>query len=297
MAATPTSSVRRVLVVYKTSPLDLYADRGLLDDLSTRGPDGAHILQRFQRGHDEHQRAVERVTAALRESGLEVLVRHRPTRRDTAAVDLVIAVGGDGTFLRSAGRVDRTPMLGVNSDPIGSVGTYCGATADTFGATLAAVLSGTLRPAPLTRMRIRIGDRVLPHRALNDVLLCHRIPASSSRYLLRVGEQAEWQTSSGLWISTASGATGGIHSAGGGAMAPDDPRLQYLVREPCAGRGSPPRLIHGFTGDAVEVVSRGPHIAAYLDGHSSASQVGLGVTLRAEPLPASLYVYGFGEPL
>lgn len=287
-------TVRRALVVFKTSPFEAYGDQGLLDGLAERGPDEARVLERLRAAHEEHQRTVERVAAELGRSDLDVLVRNRPTKRETAGVDLVITVGGDGTFLGSARRVDRTPMLGVNSAPGTSVGNYCGATGDTFAEVLRAICAGDEDGwVGLRRIRIHVRDRLLPHRALNDVLICHRAAAASSRYLLRVGDHDEWQTSSGVWISTASGSTGAIHSAGGEPMGSDDTRLQYLVREPCVAGREPYRLTKGYVSDGLHLVSRGPHLMVYLDGHHSAYQVGLCAPVRVSPSPTSLRVYGF----
>ena len=53
--------------------------------------------------------------------------------------DLVIAVGGDGTFLQVARFVDDLPVLGVNSDPTSSVGFFTVAARDTFEEILDAV--------------------------------------------------------------------------------------------------------------------------------------------------------------
>ncbi len=291
-------TVRRVLVVFKTSPFELYGDQGLLEGVAERGPDQARVVDRLRSAHEEHRRTVEIVAAELTRSDLDVLVRNRPTKRETAGVDLVITVGGDGTFLGSARRVDATPMLGVNSAPRTSVGNYCGATADTFAEMLGAIRDGDRAGwVDLRRIRIHIRDRLLPHSALNDVLICHRAAAAASRYLLRVGDHDEWQTSSGVWISTASGSTGAMHSAGGEAMAPDDARLQYLVREPCVVGRAPYSLTRGYVSDGLELVSRGPHLTVYLDGHHSAYQVGLCASVRVSPSPTPLWVYGFrGRP-
>ena len=50
---------------------------------------------------------------------------------------------------------------------------------------------------------------------LNDILICHHNPGAMSRYYLTVGRVREEQRSSGVWIATAAGSSGGLHSAGG----------------------------------------------------------------------------------
>lgn len=40
--------------------------------------------------------------------------------------DLVVAAGGDGTFLTAAAAItDATPVIGINTDPVGSEGHLC----------------------------------------------------------------------------------------------------------------------------------------------------------------------------
>jgi NAD+ kinase len=71
---------------------------------------------------------------------------------------------------------------------------------------------------------------------LNDILACHENPAAMSRYFLTVGRVKEEQRSSGIWISTAAGSSGGIHSAGGKILPQEAQTFQYQPRELYKGR-------------------------------------------------------------
>ena len=286
-------TVRRVLVVYKTSPYDRYDEAGVLEIEGADDLDRRRILDRLGLAHRENAASAAVVSSALTASGVVVLQRQQPTKAEIAGVDLLIAVGGDGTFLRTAQRDVDVPMLGVNSSPSTSVGHYCGATAEDFGDVLEAILTGTIAPSPLTRIGLHVGARQLPHYALNDVLLAHRSPAASARYLLRIGDRSELQTSSGVWVSTASGSTGAIHSAGAAALPPEERRLQYLVREPFSPPAGGPVMVSGMLDEQLLLVSRSPHLAVFLDGHHRSYQVGFGTAVRIaraeRPLPVFAY--------
>jgi len=52
-----------------------------------------------------------------------------------------------------------------------------------------------------------------------------------SRYYLQVGKLLEEQRSSGVWIATAAGSTGGLRSAGGKVLPKEDKKFQYKPRE------------------------------------------------------------------
>ncbi len=81
--------------------------------------------------------------------------------------------------------------------------------------------------------RLEAGDRLL---ALNEIFVGHR-SHQSARYRLELGDEAERQSSSGLIISTGTGATGwasSIHRerhASFALPAPGDPDLAWFVRE------------------------------------------------------------------
>lgn len=287
------SDLRRVLVVYKTTPLERYLDAGELDPDAGGDGDRDEVVSRLEAGHREHQRSVDLVQGVLERSGLEVVVDSTPTKREAAKADLVLAVGGDGTFLGSALQVEDTPMLGVNSAPSWSVGHYCGAVAEDFAETLDRIRSGEEPLVPLPRIAVHIGPRRVAHDALNDVLVAHRVPSASTRSILVVGGASERQTSSGLWVSTASGSTGAMRSAGGDAMDPGDRRLQYRVREPYRRTDQVLRLTGGIVPGPVDLVARNPHLSVWLDGQSRGHRVALGERVSLSIAERPLLVFGY----
>lgn len=143
----------------------------------------------------------------------------------------MIAVGGDGTFLEAARGVRDEPILGVNSNPGRSVGSFCAAEAATFERVFLRFVRGKARRQRLHRIQPKINGRPAGPPVLNELLVTHRRPAAMSRYWLRVGKRREEQRSSGLWIATAAGSTGAIRSAGGRLLSRRSSRIQYRPRE------------------------------------------------------------------
>ena len=84
--------------------------------------------------------------------------------------DLIIAIGGDGTILRSAHVAAPLgiPILGVN---LGRVGFMSEIEADDALDEVAWYLEGNARPELRTMIKANIGDGPVPHHALNDVVL------------------------------------------------------------------------------------------------------------------------------
>ena len=291
------NAIRRALVIYKTSPYDRYDELGVLEGSApshmASDESRERILKRLESAHLANQSAIAHVQDALAQSGLEIMERQQPTKREAAGVDLVITVGGDGTFLATAQRVSDALMLGVNSAPATSVGHYCATQAAGFGDYLEEVLRGHVEARDLERITCQVEQRTLPYHALNDILFAHRSPASSTRYLLELGGEAELQTSSGVWISTASGASGAMRSAGGERMTIGEGELQYLVREPYSRLGAHVRLRQGVTKEPVTVIARSNKVQIFMDGHLRAPSIGFGTKLTFRVAAKPLRVLGY----
>ena len=212
--------IASALVVYK---------RSFLEKLKSRPRSN---LKAIQKAHDENQQCLEHVQRVLRSNRIQHDVRHRSRVKSTRKADLVISVGGDGTFLTAASEVVDTLILGVNSSPKYSVGFFCGASAKTFETVLHQILDDEVKVTPVHRMRVTRDGKVLSDRVLNDVLICQNHPAATSRYVIGVGRQKEDQRSSGIWVATPAGSSAAIRAAGGRVLPVTGRRLQYVVREP-----------------------------------------------------------------
>jgi NAD+ kinase len=290
------SEIKRVLVVFKSSKLDRYRDDGSLFARKDVGDeDVSRVYERLTVAHDEHEASVAEIEGCIDSLGLEVVRATQPRKSDVTRSDLVVPIGGDGTFLWTARKVEGVPMLGVNSAPGASTGHYCGATSATFRNTLQAICSGELSASPLPRLKLEINGSRVPYLALNDAFFSHRCPAASSRYLLRVGPNHSLQVSSGVWLSTQSGSTGAINSAGGDLMKASDGRIQYLVNNPYRGDEIDPNLLHGYTSDTVKFVSRSPNNAVYLDGATLSYRLDFGSVLTVGLAEEKLMVYNYGR--
>ncbi len=223
----------------------------------------------------EHVRAVETVLRELCDLGISYRVVGRYDLGGLSRADLIVSVGGDGTFLAAAHRAGRTPLLGVNPNPKQSVGFFCIARAGSFSRILKEVISDWFAPTEVPLIETRVGPRRLPTLALNDVLFAGRSPAETVRYRLGVGGKVEGQKSSGVWIAAGPGSTAAIGSAGGRRQAITSRRLQYLVREPYPAPGGKYRHTKGILkeGESVSIRSSMGNGMLYIDGHRHSFKV------------------------
>jgi NAD+ kinase len=240
---------------------------------ATLAKQGDATAKRLLAADAEHNRTVEEVRRALRRrkitfSECPLMELDARMKGQLAIADFVVTIGGDGTALGASHYVRRGAMLGVNSAPGDSVGHFCSAHRRSFAERFDAVLNDEWKPVELARLLILLDGKPLPELALNDVLIAHDCPASTTRYLIRVGEREEEQRSSGLWISTAAGSTAGIGSAGGKKMPRRSKRIQYLIRELYREPNRSYLLTRGFLdpGETITIASKMPQGELYIDG-------------------------------
>lgn len=214
-----------------------------------------------------HAEALEKIRKDL--DGLRIPYRliRREGLSGALAGDLIVTVGGDGTFLAAAHFAGDVPILCVNSMPEYSVGFFCAASIKNFRAMISGIADGRRKPVALPTIEARIDGRTMRHHAVNDILFMAKSPAEMAKYWLKIGARSEHQRSSGIWISTGAGSTAGILSAGGRKCPVDSRRLQYLVREPCAHRSKGCRLLRGTIGPRQSIaITPERDSAIHIDG-------------------------------
>jgi NAD+ kinase len=274
--------LNRVLLIYK--PHD--ADASSPAKAARRGTS----LAIRAAARDETLAALTQVLARL---GIPFRLAARDRIPARHGADLLVPLGGDGTFLAAAHAAGDVPLLGVNSNPERSVGFFCAATTATFDRLVQRIARGHWRPCRLPLIETRIGGKALPIAALNDILFAGASPAETVRYELRVGPRSAEQRSSGIWISAGPGSSAAIRSAGGTPLDTRSERLQFLVREPCPIPGHHNRLLRGVLarGTTLTIRSRMHSGMIYIDGHWHAYPVPQGTVVECKVSKRRLNVF------
>jgi NAD+ kinase len=259
--------INNCLVILKQTAL---AQGGRAAALAKQGDATA---KRLLAADAEHNRTVDEVRRALRRrkitfSECPLMELDARMKGQLAIADFVVTIGGDGTALGASHYVRRGAMLSVNSAPGDSIGHFCSVQRRSFAERFDAILNDEWKPLELARLLIQLDGKPLPELALNDVLIAHDCPASTTRYLIRIGEHEEEHRSSGLWVSTAAGSTAGICSAGGKKMPRRSKRIQYLIRELYREPNRDYQLTRGFIdpGETITIASKMAQGELYVDG-------------------------------
>ncbi len=250
----------------------------------------------WRAAHEANTVAADSVCETLERMRVEFEVVQDPYRAfGMGKAEIVVVVGGDGTFLAASHSVPRgVPMLGVNSDPASSRGFFCAATKDTFKAEMEDALAGRPGEAEILRMGVSVNGEVRSMRVLNEALLCHVHPAATTRFSMNFSdcEVEGWEkhVSSGAWIGTPAGSTGALRSAGGDVLPLEDRSLQFVSREPIQGQTRKIVSPHGMS-----AMVKNDEAAVYMDGPYKQASVRLGDVVRFFLSGETLTVRGLGR--
>jgi NAD+ kinase len=184
-------------------------------------------------------------------------------------LDLVVALGGDGTLLRAVGLVlaAEVPVLGVNA---GRLGFLTEVEADGLPAALDAVRSGDYHVERRTTLAARVlvdGQDVAEDLAVNDVVLEKAPRERLAAVAVRLGDGGPFAryAADGVMVASPTGSTAYSFSAGGPIVSP---RLDALLLTPIAPHMVFNRslVLHPDEGVRLEVLADSPPLVEVVDG-------------------------------
>lgn len=232
----PTLAPRAVLVTRETDYERLVAAHATREQaqffLKSRGQD----LEVLAAQHATFQATLHEVRQAIPDTWRATRVMRADLDRFLfAPEDVVIAVGQDGLVANLAKYLDGQPVLGVNPAPELYEGVLVPLAAQALPSLLPAAAAGQA-PIEARTMAMATLDTGQALLALNEIFIGHR-SHQSARYEIAVGGKQERQSSSGVIVSTGTGATGWARSIMTAThravkLAPTQPTLGYFVREP-----------------------------------------------------------------
>ncbi|EYC29403.1 hypothetical protein Y032_0006g2960 [Ancylostoma ceylanicum] len=214
----PVPQFRTAVVLQKLTRLDWEKQKyphkttqQLLQYLRSKGYDVNDMIE-----SDKKQKAaVMEILARLEEANIITQVVTRQSLR--AAVpwaDLVVSAGGDGTYLTAAAAVaDKTPVIGINTDPVGSEGHLCIGGKNPPHDLFQRIVEGKFQFANRSRIRVTVLNKKQEAKndcilALNEVFVGEDEAAKVSTYSISIDDQPMVkQKSSGLIVTTGTGST------------------------------------------------------------------------------------------
>lgn len=186
------------------------------------------------------------IKSVLSKNKINFVVVEREKIKETKKYDLVVVVGGDGTFLRASHHVEDALMVGVNSSPKTSEGFFMRYTGNNFSGIIKKLLNNQARIINLTRLKAAINNKPIKTLALNEFYVGCKEAYTTARYTIKIGEKSEWQRSSGVIIASPAGTNAWLGSAGGKKLKLTTKGFSFVVREPYRGRLICPKITKGI---------------------------------------------------
>ena len=208
---------------------------------------------------------------------------------DDFEADVVVSLGGDGTFLEAASRVGKKqiPILGIN---MGRMGFLADVTADEIDEALEAIYSDTCEVERRTVLQVEYsnGQPSTHPYALNEVAILKH--DNSSMIAIRVnidGEYLSTYQADGLIINTPTGSTGYALSVGGPIISPTSNALGLVPVAPHSLNVRPFTLCDDVEVE-LSVDSRSQQFLVAIDGRSESLSEEVRLKIRKAPYDVML---------
>lgn len=210
-----------------------------------------------------------------------------PTRLiegDDFDADVVVSMGGDGTFLEAASRVGNKniPILGIN---MGRLGFLADVTADEIDTAIDNIYNEayTIEERSVLQVEYSDGSPVGHPYALNEVAILKR--DNSSMISIRVSIDGEYLTTyqaDGLIINTPTGSTGYALSVGGPIMTPLSHTIGMVAVAPHSLNVRPLTLCDNVEIE-LAIESRSHQFLLSIDGRSESCTEDIRINVRRAP--------------
>lgn len=264
----------RAIIVHRRTELD--------DALARHGTHGqaAFFLSNRGRSIDELEARHHRTQAALGSVAAAIPADWRRGRVERADLsrflfeprDVVIVVGQDGLVANVAKYLDGQPVIGVDPEPDRNAGVLVSHKPTSVAALVwaAARSDADIEARTMVAAVTDDGQQLL---AVNEIFVGHA-SHQTARYTLGVPDgRAERQASSGVIVSTGTGATGWCRSVWQQRSsdtvlpAPTEPRLAWFVREAWPSPSTGTSLVEGSVDTATLTVDvESDRLVAFGDG-------------------------------
>jgi hypothetical protein len=227
---------RCVLIERPTEYQELLARHGTRDQarffLAQRGRRIEELAERHGHHRTQHQHVLATVPAEWRRASIQ---RDDLDRFLFEPDDVIVILGQDGLVANVSKYLNGQPVIGLNPQPGTFPGILVPHPPNAAGELMRDLHRGRARLQQRTMVSAELDDgQTLT--ALNEIFIGH-ISHQSARYTITHDGRSERQSSSGVIITTGTGATGwaaSIHAERRSTIqmpGPEDPRLAFFVRE------------------------------------------------------------------
>lgn len=208
--------------------------------------------------HDLYQKQLIQAEGILKKMGrFQLLERQLLPSYQFSSRDIIVVIGQDGLVANTLKYLNGQPVIAINPDPSRWDGKLLPFEIGQLSEVVTKTLNGKIVSKSVTfaEAKTNDGQTIL---AVNDLFIGPK-SHTSARYLVKWQGQQEYQSSSGIIVSTGLGSTGWFQSILAGAQAIagthshplsqgfgwGEKRLQFSVREPFLSKTTGTELVFG----------------------------------------------------
>jgi NAD kinase len=197
---------------------------------------------------------IENIEELSGQKDMKIIAFNDLKKEDLKESDLIITLGGDGTFVKAANLVENSPILGINVESHKSEGALTDLELKDIEK-LKDLFSGKYSIQTRQRAKVKLNGKFIDEHALNEVYVGATSQFHSSRYKIKFKGNEEEHRSSGVIVSTGTGSPAWFYSAGGKIFSPEEDKLSFIVREPYRGkRIFIPKIIKGDLNNGEKLI-------------------------------------------
>ncbi len=148
----------------------------------------------------------------------------------------VLAVGGDGTFLRAAQFIKHQLIFGINADVKSKEGFFMQSSRKDFESKLKKIINNKFEIKKLPRLETYIDNKKIDSYALNEYYIGAKKGYHAAKYVIELDKKKERHKSSGVLVATPAGSYAWASACFNKKLSLNSKNFQFVVREPYEGR-------------------------------------------------------------
>jgi NAD+ kinase len=205
----------QILIVSKETRLEYLQKHNQLENIDKK---------KFDNINDDHKRhytAYDLLTQNLQKNNLKFdSIKDKSIQEtDFENYQIIITLGGDGTFINSCARIRTQKIIGINSEPRKSVGGLAKFVPSDIIGLCERIANNQLEIDNWDRLSARVNGEELPFWAINEILISKPSIYQTSKLHVNLGDTQGFCYGNGIIIATQRGSTAFYHSASGEPFA------------------------------------------------------------------------------
>lgn len=183
----------------------------------------------YMQEHDQYRKAISEAYSQLETVGrVQIVDREYLPNFIFGDDDIVVAIGQDGLVANTMKYLSSQLLVGVNPDPARWDGVLLPFKVEELRLVVRDVLRKKRRVREVTMAKATLNDGQAIY-AVNDLFIGQKTHVSS-RYRIQLGDRYEYQSSSGIIVSTGLGSTGWLKSIITGATSIASGMLNEIIK-------------------------------------------------------------------